>query len=656
MQTLTPSAQNGAEGLQDVQEVAQDPAPLFDGPAAAKWVGAGSFFAIFLLVMILIIRGRVLRPAQRRAIKSPVFEPAGDDAEITFEEFNAPVEASIAPAAKEDGAPHGYAGSDSDTETDPIASSLNAERSAGKPKKSPFAGLFSRKSAREKTVDEGPQDFGALDDGAPIATTPSEIDGDDYSETIQRDDDIEAAEESRRLAEEEALRNLEVLEEQRLQEEAREQAEREAAFERRKNQAAIEHGLQSFADMDEKSADGDAPARHDNAEEIYHHLNAALEDRMASLFEGLDAKIENIRLAMARTEPISDHAVISEAHFAEFADLLGEQITALRETANTAIENLTHRIAQLETAPAGAAALSGQIADLNRILGGALNTAPENQLGLSEVLGRALPPGLYSLSHKLSNGKVAPALANMAGGAAPVVIDDQFPADAFAAYQRQCLGTGGGATARNNFQSIVRRHIADAVGNFIVRGETGDHAFALIPSEPLFVALHADFADLVQESSDAGLWMVSPTTLAATLQTAHAAATGAERKNSAGGELLEEIIALRERVTMLEHDLPHDDTGSADVDSPQATFWENGAKASDEREDDVMTAAPESSKSLAVDDNPHAAFTPPASNPFRTLSPEEEAFERLEREETLAETGEEHPVEKQGGRPPFPLR
>ncbi len=647
MQTLTPSAQEGTEGLQGVQEAAPNLPPLIDGSAAAKWVGAGSFIAIFIIVMILIIRGRVLRPAQRKAaIKSAVFEPAGEDAEITFDdEFDAPAQALSAPAGDEDVSEDGLAASDlaEDADTSDAESGLNAERPAEKPRRSPFAGLFSRKPSHEQSDVEDAQDIGALEEHEDDDARPSSED--DSSDSGSRSgSDFDAADSRQKNEEDEAARLIEAreLEERRAEEEAQRQAEHEAAFERRRNQAAIEQGLQSFAAMDDaKHAVVAAPVA--NADEIIHQVSAAIDDRMAALYDRIGAKIESAAYAAAPREAASDHEVISEAHFSEFAELLSEQIASLREAANSAIEGLSGRIAALETAPAGAAALSSQIADLNRILGGALNTAPESLAALGDIITRALPPKSYALSHKLSNGKIAAALVTMPAGGAPIVVDDHFPVDAFAAYQRQRLGTGSSVTAENNFRSIVRRHIADAVVSFVIRGETGGHAFMLVPSEALFASLHADFADLVQESRNAGLWMMSPATLTATLQSLHAIMDSAQG-NAGSGELLEEIIALRERVSSLEKDPTLGAPSPAGAAAPQAALWDNGESTEkstlDEKAANVRAAS---------------AAAQPRRVGNRHLSPEEEAFERLEREETLADTGEKSRPDK-GDRPPFPLR
>ena len=455
MQTLTPSAQEGTEGLQGVQEAPSDQGPFIEGSAPALWVGFGAFILVLLVTMILIIRGRVIKPAQRKAaVKSAVFEPAGEDAEITFDDdFDTaaePPDAAIEEkAAREDEIQDSNPSEDAKAAGDEPA--LSAERPIEKPKRSPFAGLFSRKKNQEKSDGDEEQELGALEDGEEAAA-PEPADAENSVDDVAATDIEEAFSERRRMADEADAASLVAareLEEMRAEEEARAQAEQEAAFERRKNRAAIEQGLQSFAELDE--ARQEAPAAHTaSAEDMIHQVSAAFEDRMAPLFDRLDAKIENVAHAAASHDVAADHAVISEAHFSEFAELLSEQIASLREAANNAIEGLSARIATLEAAPAGAAALSSQIADLNRILGGALNTAPETQAALGDILNRALPPKSFALSHALSNGKVAAALVTMPGGA-PIVVDDHFPVDAFAAYQRQRLGAGGSVTAENNF-------------------------------------------------------------------------------------------------------------------------------------------------------------------------------------------------------------
>jgi len=88
MKTLTPSVQDGTEGIEAVAETPADPGPLIDAPDAALWVGFGAGVFVFVLILLAIIRGRVVKPAERRraSANTNFFEPAGDDADITFDD------------------------------------------------------------------------------------------------------------------------------------------------------------------------------------------------------------------------------------------------------------------------------------------------------------------------------------------------------------------------------------------------------------------------------------------------------------------------------------------------------------------------------------------------------------------------------------------
>ena len=57
---------------------------------------------------------------------------------------------------------------------------------------------------------------------------------------------------------------------------------------------------------------------------------------------------------------------------------------------------------------------------------------------------------------------------------------------------------------------------------YIVPGETADSALMFLPSEAVYAELHASFPNLVDDAGKARVWIVSPTTLMATLTTIRA--------------------------------------------------------------------------------------------------------------------------------------
>jgi DNA recombination protein RmuC len=220
---------------------------------------------------------------------------------------------------------------------------------------------------------------------------------------------------------------------------------------------------------------------------------------------------------------------VSEDHFAEFANLMGEQFDALRNTVNGAIERLSKRLDHLPAAPTGA------------------GTATAARVQLSDLLGDALTAQRFKLAHKLSTGRTADAMIMMPGPMAPLAIDARFPAEAFDAWQMS-----RNAATEMELRRAVLRNIADAGEKLISPEETADCALMFVPSEHILSELHAGFSDLIQESYRARVWMVSPTSLMATLHTISAVMAGAGIKEASAANVIDELHALRGRVSVLE--------------------------------------------------------------------------------------------------------
>ncbi len=76
--------------------------------------------------------------------------------------------------------------------------------------------------------------------------------------------------------------------------------------------------------------------------------------------------------------------------------------------------------------------------------------------------------------------------------------------------------------AERQFMTDIRKHIQDIADKYIIRGETSDGAVMFIPAEAVFAEIQAHQPELVQEAQRLRVWMVSPTTLMAILNTARA--------------------------------------------------------------------------------------------------------------------------------------
>jgi len=111
--------------------------------------------------------------------------------------------------------------------------------------------------------------------------------------------------------------------------------------------------------------------------------------------------------------------------------------------------------------------------------------------------------------------------------------------------------------AERFFKSSVIKHIKDISEKYILSGETAESALMFLPSEAIYAELHANFVDVVETSYKAKVWIVSPTTLMATLNTIRAILKDAHMREQAGviqkevGMLIDDISRLDERIDNL---------------------------------------------------------------------------------------------------------
>jgi DNA recombination protein RmuC len=99
--------------------------------------------------------------------------------------------------------------------------------------------------------------------------------------------------------------------------------------------------------------------------------------------------------------------------------------------------------------------------------------------------------------------------------------------------------------------------VKDIREKYIVAGETAESALLFLPSEAVYAELYANFPNVVEESYRARVWIVSPTTMMALLNTVRAVLRDVEMRKEAGqikievDRMLEDVVRLNERVRKL---------------------------------------------------------------------------------------------------------
>lgn len=535
----------------------EQPSPLITGKAPYLWTGVGAVLFVTVMLLILLGRWRAGRKAEQAARNADFFQPAGEGAEITFDD-SAP-SLDVAPT-------HGgvfYSGGESEPQ---------------KKKTSPFSGLFARreKSARadaEETtgvldLSEEDPDFAVVDiDRSSVGHGHSQQDIYPAAgwESIERDAHRRAEEEAELAArdaqrrDEEAQARWRAMEDDRqhrLAEESRRRAERDSAT----RFSAADEGYRSAPDSYTGHAAHDEIVRTlSEVEEALQVQREAIQAETRSLLDSFARRFSDRLDALARSVDQRGAAQRSADAIAQapafdataLADIV-RQLDDHRNEVSGALNALHRRLDQTPSAAAEAAAIRNELAELRSALNGAATpSAPIVQLG--EIVKNAMAPGGYEFDALLANNRRADCLIRLTRPPGPIAIDARFPVEAFhALHERR------NASAENEFRRIALRHIVEVAERLISPGFTADSALLFLPSESMASEIHARFPDIIQDSYRARVWIVSPTSLMATLHAMTALLRDAPKRAPSGGAenaarlALTEVERLSTRIAALE--------------------------------------------------------------------------------------------------------
>ncbi|GAB4517476.1 MAG: DNA recombination protein RmuC [Parvularculaceae bacterium] len=274
----------------------------------------------------------------------------------------------------------------------------------------------------------------------------------------------------------------------------------------------------------------------------------------------LERKIEDLVAAhtalSGRVEQLTTSAQSSQAHLARTVEKRLEEITGavtarLGEQAgqtDEALTQLNERIAAIASAQESLSKLSEDVIDLHSVLADRRARGAFGEIQLHDLIVSALPKEAYEMPATLSSGRRADCLIRLPYPPGPIAIDARFPLDA---YQQLTAARGDEekAAAAAAFRKAVLKHVVELNEKLIVSGETADSTLMFTPSEAAYAELHANFPDVVQASFQARVWIVSPTTLMATLNTIRAIMKDAE--------IREQTKALQAEAAKLIVDIDH---------------------------------------------------------------------------------------------------
>jgi len=273
------------------------------------------------------------------------------------------------------------------------------------------------------------------------------------------------------------------------------------------------------------------------------------------------------QMAGAQAGTLAEMLVRLQAQEGALAKLLEERLDKVTANVNEALKTtatehakglgeLRERIARIDAAQANINELSSQVVSLNQILSNKQERGAFGEIQLQDLVRNVLPPSAYEFQAQIGAGRRVDCLLLLPMPPGPIAIDAKFPLESYKAL-RAASDDAQRQLATRAFRTDMQKHIADIAEKYIVPGETAEQALLFLPSEAVYAELHANFGEVVEQSYRKRVFVVSPTTLWATLNTIRAVLKDVRMRELAGvvqkevHVLLDDIRRLDDRVGRL---------------------------------------------------------------------------------------------------------
>ena len=290
---------------------------------------------------------------------------------------------------------------------------------------------------------------------------------------------------------------------------------------------------------------------------------------------------------------------------------------------NETFASVMARLATIDEAQKKIDGLTTNVVSLQELLGDKRARGAFGEVQLEALVQNMLPPDAYAFQAVLPNNTRVDCLLTLPAPTGKVAVDAKFPLENYHRMFDTELAELDRRAAQQAFRADVKRHVDAIASKYILPGITSDGAVMFLPAEAVFAELHAYHPEVVAYAQAKRVWIVSPTTLMAVLNTARAVLKDVETRKQvhviqdALGKLAKDFRRFDERMAALAR---HIEQASRDVQEVQTSSRKitahfhkiESVQLEDEGEDGEERQEPA---------RPEAAVSDTAPGPALSLSP-----------------------------------
>jgi len=246
---------------------------------------------------------------------------------------------------------------------------------------------------------------------------------------------------------------------------------------------------------------------------------------------------------------------------------------------NETFVNVMQRLATIDEAQKKIETLTGSVVSLQELLGNKQSRGAFGEVQLEALVRNVMPAAAFEMQYTLPNGARADCVLRLPDPTGLVCVDSKFPLENYHRMLAPDVNDVERALAQRQFRADIRKHVDDIAKKYILPDVTSDGAVMFVPAEAVFAEIHAYHSEVVDHANTKRVWIVSPTTLMAVLNTARAVLKDVETRKQihvireALGRLGQDFRRFEERMQKLADHirLAHQDAEDVQTSSRKIT-------------------------------------------------------------------------------------
>ena len=222
------------------------------------------------------------------------------------------------------------------------------------------------------------------------------------------------------------------------------------------------------------------------------------------------------------TQSVESLGKIVDARLEQIGGKVSERLDEGFKKTNETFISVMERLATIDEAQKKIDGLTVNMVSLQELLGDKRSRGAFWEVQLEGLVRNALPPDSFKMQHTFSNDTRVDCALFLPEPTGTVAVDSKFPLENYHKMFDSALSEAAQNLAEKQFKLDVRKHVDDIATKYIIPNVTSDGAVMFIPAEAVFAEIHAYHPEVIDYAMNKRVWLVSPTTLMAVLNTARA--------------------------------------------------------------------------------------------------------------------------------------